>query len=76
MKKKEKDVLNRFYKDCGLELFKLRAENKLNLIKLSKQTLVPIAKIDRLERGTCREQWTLCKLAAFYGKFIKIELVE
>lgn len=76
MKRKEKDVLNRFYKDCGLELFKLRTENKLNLIKLSQQTLIPVAKIDRMERGECREPWTLCKLSAFYGKFIKIELVE
>lgn len=76
MKKKEKDVLNRFYKDCGLELFKLRTENKLSLLKLSRQTFIPIAKLDRLERGACLEQWTLCKLAAFYGKSIKIELAE
>lgn len=74
MKIKQKDVLNRFYKDCGLELFKLRTENKLNLLKLSQQTSIPVSKIDRMERGKCREPWTLCKLAAFYGKFIKVEL--
>ena len=31
MKRKETDILNRFYKDCGMELFKLRTEHKLNL---------------------------------------------
>ena len=41
MKRKETDILNRFYKDCGMELFKLRTEHKLNLIKLSHKTLIP-----------------------------------
>ena len=60
---KSSEILNRFYKDCGIELFKLRAENKLSLIKLR-------------ERGECREPWTICKLSAFYGKTIKIELTN
>ena len=76
MQRKQKDVLNRFYKDCGLQLFLLRTQNKLNLIKLSKKTLIPAAKIDLLERGECREPWTLCKLLAFYGKFIKVEITD
>lgn len=76
MNKQRKDVLNRFYKDCGLELFKLRTEHKLSLIKLSNKILIPTAKLDRLERGECREPWTLCKLVAFYGKLIHIKLTE
>ena len=51
MKRKETDILNRFYKDCGMELFKLRTEHKLNLIKLSHKTLIPAAKLDLIERG-------------------------
>ena len=70
MKRKETDILNRFYKDCGMELFKLRTEHKLNLIKLSHKTLIPAAKLE------CREPWTLCKLVAFYGKLIHIKLTE
>ncbi len=76
MTRKEKDVLSSFYKDCGLELFKLRTKNKLNLIRLSKKSLIPAAKIDSLERGECLEPWTLCKLIAFYGKLIKVELTD
>ncbi len=49
MKRKETDILNRFYKDCGMELFKLRTEHKLNLIKLSHKTLIPAAKLDLKE---------------------------
>ena len=73
---KSSEILNRFYKDCGIELFKLRAENKLSLIKLSRKTLIPIAKLDLIERGECREPWTICKLSAFYGKSVKIELTN
>ena len=51
MKRKETDILNRFYKDCGMELFKLRTEHKLNLIKLSHKTLIPAAKLDLIERA-------------------------
>ena len=69
MKRKETDILNRFYKDCGMELFKLRTEHKLNLIKLSHKTLIPAAKLDLIERGEC-------KLVAFYGKLIHIKLTE
>jgi len=76
MNRKEKDIINRFYKDCGLELFKLRSQHKLSLLKLSRKTFIPMAQIDHLERGECREPWTLCKLVAFYGKSIKIELGE
>ena len=72
MKRKETDILNRFYKDCGMELFKLRTEHKLNLIKLSHKTLIPAAKLDLIERGECREP----KLVAFYGKLIHIKLTE
>ena len=73
---KSKEILKRFYKDCGLELFKLRTKNKLSLIKLSHKTLIPIAKLDLIERGECREPWTICKLTAFYEKTIKIELIN
>lgn len=76
MKRKETNILNRFYKDCDMELFKLRTEHKLNLIKLSHKTLIPAAKLDLIERGECREPWTLCKLVAFYGKLIHIKLTE
>lgn len=73
---KSKEILNRFYKNFGLELFKLRTQNKLSLIKLNRKTLIPIAKLDLIERGECREPWTICKLTAFYGKSIKIELID
>ena len=45
---KSKETLNRFYKRLRLRTFKLRAENKLSLIKLSRKTLIPISKLDLL----------------------------
>lgn len=65
-----------FFLRCGEELFKLRQQHKLSLLELSQKTHIKMAKLDLMERGKAKEIWLLCKLLAFYGKFIKIELVE
>ncbi len=70
------NIRKNFFCQCGEELFKLRREQKLSLLELSQKTRISMAKLDLLERGRVNQIWLLCKLTAFYGKSIKIELTN
>lgn len=60
----------------GIELGRVRRERRLCLEDVAAQTKMSMTAIDQLELGRLRT-WRLYKeLLAFYGKTLKIELVD
>ncbi len=64
-------------RELGQDLFRLRSQANITLNRLSQDTNLPVSIIDHLETGFGQfDLGSLLKLTRFYGKSIKISLID
>ncbi len=64
-------------KMLGRQLFKIRQDYSRPLSRVSKETYIPIRKIDNIELGRDDFQWPeIATLLAYYKKRVKLQLVN
>lgn len=69
------EVRRSLEQSLGAALEKERLRRNLDLAEVSQATRIPIYVLARIEQGKISFIWEYYKLAVFYGKRLKVELV-
>lgn len=70
-----KEVQHSLEQSLGAALEQERLRRNLELAEVSQATRIPIYVLARIEQGKIAYIWECYKLAVFYGKHIKAQLV-